>query len=173
MDYDDIVRYNLVFACIFFFITLVLVIGGVMSLRKKEEYPEYKSKDECDDAVKKIVPAKKGDICPFWNDSQCISGTFDDNSKCESKRNIIPIILLILGGVSFLIFLGLVINIFRLRPLEEEERRERMQKMIMVETQANRQRLLDLRNNKTESGGVPFYNREQLIRQLRNSGVRV
>jgi len=55
---------------------------------------------------------------------------------------------------------------YSLRPLEEE-------KMVMVGTQANSQRLLDLSNNNTESGGVPFYNRDNLIRQLRNSGVRV
>lgn len=56
----------------------------------KNNYSQYKSKDDCDKAPSSFLNA----ICPFWDDKQtkCVNGMYDNYNKCIPKNIISSII---------------------------------------------------------------------------------
>ena len=98
---------RLITGVLLLFIGIALVVGAVL-LTRKMDYTDADTKEKCV-LLHSAKSVKNGTKCGVWDGSQCRRAEIKDG-KCVSKGSVLPLLLLVSGGLLVLIGLGVLIS---------------------------------------------------------------
>lgn len=85
-----------------FLLSVLLFVGTYFAFRK-DIYPHIKHKKDC--TLPNVCNSNDKNCCAIWTDGYCRKAKLSKNGVCESKGDILPASLMILGMISFVAFI--------------------------------------------------------------------
>lgn len=93
---------------VLFIISVVIMILAIVVLRK-DEFPDIKNRNDCEDKSKLPKSCQDDDkCCAIWQDGVCRKGKKNKDGSCESKSDFMPLLLVVLSlgvFVAFVVYL--------------------------------------------------------------------
>jgi hypothetical protein len=84
-----------------------IVCGVFIKIKLNSDYTDSTTESDCSSWTSDLSKIKDGDSCSVWTDNKCRRGTYTagsspDLAKCDSPRDFLPLILLIISIICLI-----------------------------------------------------------------------
>ena len=103
---------TLILAIVFLVMSLGMFISAILLTNSLYTNDKNSADCELDESLTSLVANKK---CNIWTDNKCRKGTINADGLCESKGNVLPLLLFIFSLIFFLLSIFYFVKTFMLK----------------------------------------------------------